>query len=51
LIELPLIEQRMLSYSPSNIAASALYLARKILLRKEGNWTSDLQKHTGYTEE
>jgi len=51
LIELPLIEQRMLSYSPSNLAASALYLARKIIYRREGNWTADLQKHTGYTEE
>lgn len=27
LIELPLIEYRMLKYAPSNIAASALYLA------------------------
>lgn len=27
LIELPLIEQRMLKYSPSNMAASAVYLA------------------------
>lgn len=51
LIELPLIEQRMLSYTPSNIAASALYLARKILMRKEGHWTAELQRHTGYTEE
>ena len=51
LIELPLIEQRMLSYTPSNIAASALYLARKILMRQDGHWTAELQKHTGYTEE
>jgi cyclin A len=41
----------MLSYSPSNLAASALYLARKIIHRREGNWTAELQKHTGYTEE
>ena len=27
LIELPLIEQRMLKYPPSNLAASAIYLA------------------------
>ena len=27
LIELPLIEQRMLKYTPSNMAASAVYLA------------------------
>jgi hypothetical protein len=31
LIELPLIEQRMLKYTPSNIAASAVYLGLKIL--------------------
>src|SRR4051812_22787746 len=31
LIELPLIEYRMLKYTPSNIAASALYLAQKIM--------------------
>jgi len=33
LIELPLIEYRMLRYSPSNIAASAVFLALKILQR------------------
>jgi len=33
LIELPLIEYRMLKHSPSNQAASALYLAMKILPR------------------
>jgi len=31
LIELPLIEYRMLKYLPSNLAASALFLANKIL--------------------
>lgn len=31
LIELPLIEYRMLKYCPSTIAASALYIAMKIL--------------------
>lgn len=41
----------MLSYTPSNLAASAMYLDRKIILRKDGHWTSELQKHTGYTEE
>ena len=42
LIELPLIEQRMLAYTPSNLAASALYLSRKIIYRKDGNWTPEL---------
>lgn len=32
LIELPLIEYRMLKYNPSNIACSALFLANKILI-------------------
>ena len=31
LIELPLIEYKMLKYCPSNLAASAIYLAQKIL--------------------
>lgn len=33
LIELPLIEYRMLKYCPSNLAASALFLAQKIIQR------------------
>lgn len=37
LIELPLIEYRMLKYSPSNIAASAVYLTLKILPRIDEN--------------
>ena len=51
LIELPLIEQRMLQYSPSNLAASALYLSLKIIYRKDGHWSPELQSHTGYTEQ
>jgi len=35
LIELPLIEYRMLKYCPSNLAASALFLATKIMQRGE----------------
>ena len=31
LIELPLIEQRMLKYTPSNLAAAAIYLAQRII--------------------
>ena len=31
LIELPLIEYRMLKYTPSNLAASALFLAQKLM--------------------
>lgn len=36
IIELPLIEYRMIKYSPSNIAASSLYLSYKIM--QKTNW-------------
>jgi cyclin B len=39
LIELPLIEQRMLKYCPSLIAASAMYLSRKITQGNDAVWT------------
>lgn len=39
LIELPLIEYRMLKYTPSNLAAAALFLALKIIPKS----TDDLQ--------
>ena len=42
LTELPLIEYRMLKYCPSNIAASALFLASKITQRGEPAWGDDL---------
>ncbi len=50
LIELPLIEQRMLKYAPSNLAASAIYLARKITNRSDSEWTHALFESTGYSE-
>lgn len=50
LIELTLIEQRLLVYQPSMIAASALNLAIRILYRELGKWTLALQQYTGYTE-
>lgn len=36
IIELPLIEYKMLKYNPSNLAASAIYLAHKILSKSNG---------------
>lgn len=51
LIELPLIEYRMLKYTPSNIAASALYLAQKIMQREKPAWNDSLTEHTGYNEQ
>lgn len=49
LIELPLIEYKMLKFSPSMIAAGAVYLAMKIL-KRENPWNQDLQHETQYTE-
>jgi len=49
LIELSLIECRMLKYTPSNLAASALYLACKIL--KRSAWDECLANTTQYTEQ
>ena len=42
LIELPLIEYRMLKYTPSNLAASAIFLAQKIMQRGEKAWNDQL---------
>lgn len=42
LIELPLIEYRMLKYTPSNLAASAIFLAQKIMQRGERAWNDQL---------
>ena len=63
LIELPLIEYKMLKYTPSNIAASAVYLAQKILQRSAAYPTqaeqpqekpifsvTPIYQHSGYTE-
>jgi hypothetical protein len=46
LIELPLIEYRMLKYSPAMVAASALYLTNKILPTSQAHpilWESSLE--------
>jgi len=51
LIELPLIEQRMLKYQPSLLAASALYLARKVFFGDQAGWTQTLQETTLHTVE
>jgi cyclin B len=49
LLELPLVEYHMVKYSPSLQAASALFLARKIL-KVEPGWTSRLAVRTDYYE-
>jgi hypothetical protein len=54
LIELTLIEYRMLKYCPSNIAGSALFLAQKIMNRQnseKSSWNTDLiEQSGGFTE-
>ena len=59
LIELPLIEYRMLKYTPSQLAASAMFLALKIIPKFDESqdpaiklpaWDEKLMKHTGYNE-
>ena len=50
LIEIALLEQRMLKYCPSNVAASALYFSRKIL-DTNSEWTQFYENLTSYTEQ
>lgn len=49
LIEIPLIEYKMLKFSPSMLAAGAVYLSMKIL-KRENPWNKDLKDETQYTE-
>ncbi|KAK6938376.1 Cyclin, C-terminal domain [Dillenia turbinata] len=46
--ELSLLEYSMLCYAPSLIAASAIFLARYILLPSKSPWNSTLQHYTLY---
>jgi G2/mitotic-specific cyclin-B, other len=49
LLELSLIEYKMICYPPSMLACSAIYLVNK--LRKKGiNWGMSMLKHTKYNE-
>jgi len=48
LLELALVEYKMLKYSPSNIACSAIYLINKI--NKREGWPSNMAKNTKYAE-
>ncbi|XP_022141694.1 cyclin-A1-1 [Momordica charantia] len=48
LAELSLLEYSMLCYTPSLIAASAIFLAKFMLLPNERPWNSTLQHYTHY---
>jgi len=49
LIELSLLYSKMLRFSNSNLAASALYLSLK-MTRHSNPWTEIMQRHTQYSE-
>lgn len=49
IMELSLIDYKMLKYSPSLIAASSLYLSNKIL-KKPISWSELLEKNTFFNE-
>ncbi|KAL4506054.1 hypothetical protein ABPG72_013815 [Tetrahymena utriculariae] len=49
-IEVALLDTRFLKYSPSNIAASAVYMVNK-LNRSESCWSDLLEKDSGYNEQ
>jgi hypothetical protein len=50
ILELSLLEYKMLEYSSSTKAASALLLAKKILNKNEKAWNSLLHHITGFSE-
>jgi len=49
LIELPLIEYRMLKYSPSIVAAAAVYVSFHVL-KKRIEWAKSLEESSRYSE-
>ncbi|KAJ2358106.1 G2/mitotic-specific cyclin [Coemansia sp. RSA 2618] len=48
LMEICLVDHRLLSYTPSHIAAAGICLARRML--KAGSWDSNLRHYSGYSE-
>ena len=40
----------MLIYKPSLLAASAMFLANRIINKEKGYWTDELREHTTYTD-
>ncbi|EUC56701.1 G2/mitotic-specific cyclin cdc13 [Rhizoctonia solani AG-3 Rhs1AP] len=48
LIEISVVEERLLKYTPSMLAAAGLWLARLILDKPE--WNANLEHYSGYTE-
>ncbi|KAJ7542923.1 hypothetical protein O6H91_09G017500 [Diphasiastrum complanatum] len=50
LVELCLTEYMMVKFSPSLLAAAAVYTAQ-CTLKRTPSWSATLQRHSGYTEE
>jgi len=50
LLELTLVDYKMLRYAPSHLAAAAMLLSNK-LLRRQPAWTPAMVKHTKMTEQ
>ncbi|KAL2015000.1 hypothetical protein VTK56DRAFT_6543 [Thermocarpiscus australiensis] len=49
LMEISLLDHRLMAYRPSHVAAAAMYLARLILVR--GEWDETIEYYAGYSEE
>ncbi len=49
LIELAIIDNQMLRWKPSQIACSAIYVAKKVLKRSVA-WSEFMSEQTGYDE-
>jgi len=50
LLELTLVDYKMVKYAPSHLAAAAVLLSNK-LLRRQPSWTLAVEKHTMMTEQ
>lgn len=50
LIELSLVEYRMLKHHPSMLASAALFLSMKILKKEHSQWTEKLRETTWFNE-
>ncbi|KAJ2075868.1 G2/mitotic-specific cyclin [Coemansia sp. S155-1] len=49
LMEVCIMDHRLMQYPPSKIAAAGIYLGRRML--ESGPWTANLRHYSGYTEE
>ncbi|KAJ2832633.1 G2/mitotic-specific cyclin [Coemansia furcata] len=48
LMEICLVDHRLIQYTPSQIAAASIYLGRRML--ESGPWNPNLRHYSGYTE-